>query len=86
MKKSLSKAEVEKQINEFFENVNNKNSKEIKKIKNLAMAYKIKLGEKRKLFCKKCLSPYIETKIRINNNFKTTKCEDCGNISRWKIK
>jgi len=50
------------------------------------MAYNIKLGEKRKLFCKKCLNPYNNSEISIKNKIKKIKCEKCGRISKWKIK
>ena len=50
------------------------------------MSYKIPMKEKRKLFCKYCLNPYKNPKIRIKNNIKITICNVCGKISRWKIK
>jgi len=84
--KKLSKTETEKQIIEFFSDIKNKTPKEIKKIKRLAMAHNIKLGEKRKLFCKKCLNPYKEPSIRIKEDILSITCENCNHISRWKIK
>jgi len=86
MKKKLSKTDVEKQIQEFFLNIKSKGPKEIKKIKRLAMAHNYKLKEKRKLFCKNCLNPYINPEIRIKNKIKIVKCEQCEIVSRWKIK
>jgi len=86
MKKSISKKDVEKQIESFFLEIKKKTSEDIKKIKRLAMSYKIKLGEKRKLFCKKCLMPYKNPKIRIKNKTKIVICENCGFTARWKIK
>ena len=83
--KKTSKTEAKKEIDEFFKDIKNKSPKEIKKIKRLAMSKKIPLKEKRKLFCKKCLSPYKNPKIRIKNKIKSIKCENCGYISRWKI-
>jgi len=74
-------------IEEFFENIKNKMPKEIKKIKKQAMSQNIPLKEKRKLFCKKCLTPYSgKEKIRIKNKVKTITCKKCGNVSRWKVK
>ena len=71
MKRTISKSEAKKQIEDFFENVEDKSSKDVKKIKRLAMKYKIPLKEKRKLFCKKCLSPYSgDEKIRIKEGIK----------------
>ena len=87
MKKTISKSEAKKQIEEFFENLKGKSAKDVRKIKRLAMKYKIPLKEKRKLFCKKCLSPYSGTeKIKIKNKIKSIECKKCGYISRWKIK
>ncbi len=97
--KKLSKTEVKKEIEEFFKNIKEKEprlsqvrsdssksqAKQIKKIKRLAMRHNIKLGQKRKLFCKKCFSPYKSPKIRIKNQTKKIECGHCGNISRFKI-
>ena len=90
MKKNLSKSEAEKKIEDFFEgnSFSKKSQRETRKIKNLAMSHNILLKAKRKLFCKKCFSPYSQkkTKIRIKNNIKSVKCGNCGKISRWRIK
>jgi len=84
--KKLSKSGAEKQIQEFFHDIKKKNSKDIKKIKKLAMRNKIPLCELRKKFCKKCLMPYKNVKIRIKNKIKLIICEECGCISRYRIK
>jgi RNase P subunit RPR2 len=86
MKKQLSKTEAEKQIEEFFSNLNNKTVKDVKKIKRFAMAYNIKLGEKRKLFCKKCFSPHNNSSISVKEGFVTIMCGKCNYKNRWKIK
>ncbi len=86
MKIKLSKTEAQKQIQEFFSNIKNKTPREIKKIKKLAMSYNIKLGEKKKLFCKKCYEPYKNSKIRIKKKIKSIVCKECGHVSRWKMK
>ena len=62
MKKTISKKEAAKQIGGFFSKIKNETPREIKKIKRLAMAYKIPLKEKKKSFCKKCLNPYKKPK------------------------
>ncbi len=86
MKLKISKKESEKKINEFFSNIKNKTSKEIKKIKKLAMNKKIPLKEKRKLFCKKCLTAFSgKEKIRIKNQRKSVVCGNCGVVNRWGI-
>jgi len=81
----LSKSEAEKEIEQFFRNIKKKKAKEVKKIKRLAMKHNIKLGDKRKKFCKKCFSPKLKIKS-LKNKVKTVECQICGNISRWKIK
>ncbi|MBU2104616.1 MAG: hypothetical protein KKF67_02470 [Nanoarchaeota archaeon] len=86
MKTRLSKKEIEERLEEFFSDVKNKTQKEIAKIKRLAMSKNILLKEKRKLFCKKCLSPYKNPKIRIRSKIKSVTCENCGYIGRWRLK
>ena len=85
--KNISKKDAEKIIEDFFLDIKNKTSKEIKKIKALAMNKKILLKEKRKLFCKFCLAPYSgKEKIRIKKEMKSVECKNCGEINRWKVK
>ena len=86
MKKSISKTEARESISEFFKEIKSKTPKEIKKIKRLAMSHNILLKEKRRLFCRKCLSPYKNAKIRIKNGFKIVECKKCGYVGRWKMK
>jgi len=82
--KKLSKAEAEKEIKEFFSDIENKAPKQIEKIKRLAMSHNIQLKQLRKQFCKKCYSPNL--KIRsIKDRTKSIECKNCGNIMRWKI-
>ena len=84
MKANLSKQETENIIKETF--FGNPTPKEIKKAKRLAMNKKIRLGELRKKFCKKCYSLFNSknSEIRIKKGFKIIKCK-CGNISRYKV-
>ncbi len=85
MKSKQSKSESKKEIEEFFLDVKNKTPKEIKKIKRLAMKHNILLKEKRKLFCKKCLTPYENSKVRIKKGKKIVTCLECDYVSRWKL-
>ncbi|MDO8623513.1 MAG: hypothetical protein Q7R52_04670 [archaeon] len=80
----LSKSETEKEIKEFFEDINKKSPKEIKKIKKLAMRYNLKLGSLRKKFCKKCYSTRLKT-LNIKRGIKKVQCEKCKSIFRWKL-
>jgi RNase P subunit RPR2 len=84
--KRASKTESKEQIEKFFLNIKDKSPKEIKKIRKLAMSNNIPLRKLRKKFCKKCFTPYKNPKIRINNKIKGIACENCGYISRWKLK
>ena len=86
MKKEISKKEAINQIEKFFEEIKNKRPKEIKKIKKLAMNNKIRIKDKRKLFCKYCLTPFNESKIRIRDSKKIITCNKCNKISRYLIK
>ena len=81
MKTKPSKTEAIKKIGEFFLDIGNKNPKQVKKIKNLAMSFNIPLKTRRKTFCKRCLAPYKSPKIRIKNNFKIMTCDKCGFVS-----
>ncbi|MBU1252131.1 MAG: hypothetical protein KJ905_01555 [Nanoarchaeota archaeon] len=83
MGKGKSKTDIIKEIEEFFLEIKNKTPKKIKK---LAMRYNVPLKEKRKTFCKKCFTPYENPKIRIKNKIKSVTCENCGSVSRWRIK
>lgn len=85
--KKLSKKEAEETIKEFFSNIKNKTPLEVRKIKKLSMRCSLKLGELRKEFCKKCLTPYSgEEKIGVKDKKKSVACKKCNYINRWKIK
>ena len=84
--KKLSKKETEEEIKDFFQDIQNKTPEEVKKIVKMAMSHNIKLGQFKKTFCKRCLAPYRNPKIRIKRSIKSVRCENCDNISRWKIK
>ena len=86
MKGKLSKLQLLKETDLFFSKIRNKSPSEIKKIKRLAMGKNIKLGRRKRLFCKKCLNPYKIPKTKIRRGIKTVICENCGYKSRWKIR
>ena len=79
------KTEAKKQIQDFFAEIKNKSPKQVKKIKRLAMRHNVSLKDLRKHFCKKCLMPYKNPKIRIKNKIKSVTCENCGYVSRWEL-
>ena len=84
MKSKLSKQEAEQKIKEIFSN--NPSPKEIKKAKRLAMNKKIRLGNLKKKFCKKCYALFDigNSEIRIKKGMKVIQCKSCGQISRYK--
>ena len=85
-KKQISKTQVKKEIEKFFQDIKNKTPKEIKKIKRLAMSYNLPLKEKRKTFCKRCSYPYTgNERIRIKNKIKLISCKNCGYVARCEI-
>ena len=84
MKKEFSKSEAKDKISNFFSKPSF-SKEEVKKIKRLAMKYNIKLGDKRKLFCKKCFSPYVRSSIILKKGYLTIKCEHCNHKNRWKM-
>ena len=83
MKKAFSKQEAGKIIDEFFLK-DNFSSDEMKKIKRIAMKYKIRLGIKRRNFCKKCLSK-LRGSVRVNKEYKVVVCGVCGCRNRFKV-
>lgn len=85
MPRKISKTEAKNLIEEFFARIKHKTSKEVERIKKLAMNHNIKLGDKRKLFCKKCLAPHENSSINIKNNFMNMICANCGYKNRWKL-
>ncbi len=88
MVKKISKKEALNEIEEFFEpeNLDTKTAKDVKKIKRLAMKHNIPLKEKKKLFCKKCLMPHVDSSVRIKKGMIKITCGNCGYKNRWKIK
>ena len=87
MKSNISKKQAEQNIKDFFLDIKSKTSNQLKKIKSLAMNKKILLKEKRKLFCRYCLTPYSgNEKVRIKKGIKSVECKNCGKVNRWKIK
>ena len=83
--KKVSKTQAKKEIEKFFSNVKSKSPKDIKKIKRFAMHHNIQLKDLRKKFCKKCFSPNLKT-ISTKNKVKRVFCEECGKVSRFKLK
>jgi len=83
MRRDINKKQAMEEINEFFKQ-EDFTSEETKKIKRMAMKYKIRLGEYRKLFCSKCLSQ-LEGKTRIHSEHKTITCKVCGSLNRQRI-
>ncbi len=83
MKKEISRGEAMKLIDEFFSK-DDFSAGEMKKIKKLSMKFRIRLGERRKNFCKKCLMK-LKGRIRIKGDCKVVECASCGYLNRIKI-
>lgn len=83
MKKEVSRTEATEKIKEFFKGKHDK--EEVRKMKRLAMSYRIRLKDERKKFCQKCFSMNLKV-LGMKSRIKRVKCEDCGNVMRWKIK
>jgi len=84
MKKKMSKKEAEEKIKIFF-NSDKLDAKSVKKIKRLAMKYKIRLEDYRRRFCKECYSDLKYGKVRVSKMYKNVECGKCGKLNRWKI-
>jgi RNase P subunit RPR2 len=74
MKKELNKTQAREKIEQFFSKPFT--PEQLKKIKRLAMKFNLKLGDKRKLFCKKCLNP-LAGKLSVTKSHKTVECKFC---------
>jgi RNase P subunit RPR2 len=83
MKADISKSEAKEKIDSFFKK-EEFSAEEVKKIKRLAMKFKIRLGEYRKKFCKKCLFR-LKGKTRISDENKSIVCENCGFVNKFKM-
>lgn len=75
--KKLSKTEARKRIDNFFAQ-DNFDKEGVRKIKNMAMEFNIRLGKNRMRFCKKCYSNLKDGKTRLTKTHRTTVCPDCG--------
>jgi len=83
MKPKLSKPEAQAKIEEFFKK-DTFTPKQLKKIKRLAMKFKIKLKSYRKKFCKSCLSQ-LKGKARITKTHKSIICQICGYKNKFRL-
>jgi len=84
MKIKLSRSEAREKIDSFFEK-KSFTPEEVRKIKRLAMKFKIRLGSGlRRKFCKKCLAK-LKGKTRVSKFFKTVECENCGTKNRFRL-
>jgi RNase P subunit RPR2 len=84
MKSPLTKKEAKQKIESFFKR-SDFSPEACKKIKRLAMRYKIRLGPLRKNFCKSCLNP-LKGAVRVTKISKTITCKSCKTKNRHKIK
>ena len=83
MKREITKKEAENKIKDFFSS-SDFSPIGLKKIIKLANKYGIRLKEKRRLFCKSCLSP-LRGKVRISKTHKTVLCSSCRKTNKFRI-
>ncbi len=83
--KKISKKEALEAVEGFFEN-ERIDPVAVKKIKNLAMAHRIRLKECRKKFCKKCYVDLKLGRVRVSKTHKQIICGICGTTNRWTLK
>jgi len=87
MKININKTEAKAKIDSFFQK-ESFNSEELRKIRRLAMKYKIKLQSYRKLYCPKCLSK-LKGKLSISKNkkgvYKTIICNNCKTKNTFRL-
>lgn len=83
MNPKISKAEAFEKINNFFKK-DGFSPNEIKKIKRLAMKFKIKLLPYKNKFCKSCLFP-LKGRIRITRANKTIECSHCNHRNKFRL-
>ena len=83
MKKAMSRTEAKNKIDGFFQR-GKFDREEMRKIKRLAMKYRIPLKEHKKQFCKKCLSE-LKGKTRIKKEFKIVECGNCSHRNKFKM-
>lgn len=83
--KDLSKNEAKKEIDNYFAKEKLDQNK-TRKIKNLAMKFRISLKGYRKRFCKKCYSDLFNGKVRISKTYKQVTCIKCKMKNRWIMK
>ncbi len=88
MNKKPNKIEAKEKIENFFNNLDNKTAKEIKKIKRLAMHHHVSLNIYKKKYCGKCFAVFNagNSELRIKKGFKSIRCKKCGSIVRFKLK
>jgi RNase P subunit RPR2 len=82
MRGDINKTQAKEKIEQFFSKPFT--PEQLKKIKRLAMKSNIKLGDKRKFFCKKCLSP-LAGKLSITKTHKTVECKFCSFRNKVRI-
>jgi len=83
MKTKLSKTEARTKIDDFFKQ-ETLDKEKLRKIRRLAMKFKIPLKEKRKRFCKKCKSQ-LNGSVRITKTHKTIICKECSFRNKFKL-
>ena len=82
--KEINKKEAQRIIEDHFSK-DNLDPNSTKKIKTLAMAHRIRIGEHRKRFCKKCYYDLKDGKVRVSKEHKQITCGKCNSVNRWEL-
>lgn len=57
----------------------------IKLAKKIGMRYNLRLGERKRLFCKHCFTMFKKSKTRTKNGFLLRACRHCGKTTRLPV-
>jgi RNase P subunit RPR2 len=79
----INKTQAKEKIEHFFQS-SSFVPEQLKKIKRLAMKFNLKLEDKRKLFCKKCLNP-LAGNLTLTKTHKTVECKFCNFRNKARI-
>ncbi len=84
MRKALSKTDALKKIESYFKE-GKLEREQTRKIKRLAMKYRIRLGKYRARFCKKCYADLKSGRVRVTKTHKSISCSECGFLNKSRI-
>ncbi len=84
--KKIGRKEAQEIVEEFFDNSQRMEPSKVKKMKSFAMTHRIRLGEYRKRFCKKCYVDLNLGTVRVGKKSKQVICGVCKTVNKWTLK